>query len=349
MIPRPPGTRIMPPMTQRNVHLRAAVEAVAAATGVARAVGADLERVRKITKDDRSPVTVADFAVQAIVARSLSAALGDVLIVGEEHAAALRRPEHAAVRQAVVEAVRTRDPGAGDDEILDAIDRCDHDATAGAYWTLDPIDGTKGFLRGEQYAIALASIENGRVTVGVLGCPNLSADLARPFSDPDPRGTIFAATSGAGCRQLPADDPGARGSAVRAARGEGRTIRVCASVVAGHSKHDATQAVLAHLGLEVASARIDSQCKYAVVARGQADAYLRMPTRAGYVEKIWDHAAGMLVAVEAGAKVSDITGAALDFTRGRQLEANRGVVAAAAGIHGRLVEAIAELGLAAHV
>ena len=85
------------------------------------------------------------------------------------------------------------------------------------------------------------------------------------------------------------------------------------------------------------------------MARGQADAYLRMPTKPGYVEKIWDHAAGMIVAAEAGAVVSDITGAPLDFTHGRELAANRGVVAAAAGFHGRLVEAIADLGLAAPV
>jgi 3'(2'), 5'-bisphosphate nucleotidase len=38
---------------------------------------------------------------------------------------------------------------------------------------LDPIDGTLGFVRGDQYAIALAMVENGEVVLGVLGCPNL--------------------------------------------------------------------------------------------------------------------------------------------------------------------------------
>src|SRR5205085_231075 len=41
-------------------------------------------------------------------------------------------------------------------------------------WTLDPIDGTKGFLRGEQYCVCLALIRRGRVETGVLGCPNLA-------------------------------------------------------------------------------------------------------------------------------------------------------------------------------
>jgi 3'(2'), 5'-bisphosphate nucleotidase len=40
-------------------------------------------------------------------------------------------------------------------------------------WTLDPIDGTKGFLLGGQYAVCLALIEDSDVKLGVMGCPNL--------------------------------------------------------------------------------------------------------------------------------------------------------------------------------
>ena len=60
---------------------------------------------------------------------------------------------------------------------------------ASRFWTYDPIDGTKGFLRGDQYVSALALIEDGRVMVGALGCPELKirnctprwAVRARPF------------------------------------------------------------------------------------------------------------------------------------------------------------------------
>ena len=103
------------------------------------------------------------------------------------------------------------------------------------------------------------------------------------------------------------------------------------------------------LGLAVEYARLDSQCKYAVVARGQADVYLRMPTRKDYVEKIWDHAAGSLIAARAGAVVTDVMGSPLDFGRGRRLEANRGIVCAAAGVHPMIIRAIGELGIAAAV
>jgi 3'(2'), 5'-bisphosphate nucleotidase len=329
------------------------MDAVADACRVARTVQQDRQRVRQIIKDDRSPVTVADYAVQAIIAMALQEALGESFIIGEEHAGVLRRPEHAAVRQAVVEAVRMHRPDAPGDDVLDAIDHCAHDASADAYWTLDPIDGTKGFLRGQQYAIALARIEHGHVVLGVLGCPNLPLDFDRPFDEPDPRGAIYAAAAGSGSGQWPADDPGRGPNPVRTdpdgGSPAGRPIRVCESVESAHSRHGDTQRLLHHLGRSVEYTRLDSQCKYSVVARGQADAYLRMPTRKDYLEYVWDHAAGMLIATEAGAVVTDIAGSPLDFSCGRRLEANRGIVCATSGVHDRIIEAIEELGIAAAV
>ena len=86
--------------------------------------------------------------------------------------------------------------------------------------------------------------------------------------------------------------------------------------------------------------RLDSQCKYAVVARGQAEVYLRLPSKKGYVERIWDHAAGALIAQEAGCVVTDVFGKPLDFSHGRGLEANKGVVVAPVALHGRIIAAI---------
>jgi 3'(2'), 5'-bisphosphate nucleotidase len=336
-------------MNRRGAEMSAAIEAVAAACRVAGRVQRDLARVRELTKDDRSPVTVADFAVQAVVARVLERRLGGVLVVGEEHAGVLRRPEHGTLRREVVQAVAEHEPGVESGDVLDSIDRCDHDASAPAYWTLDPVDGTKGFLRGEQYAIALGLVEDGRVVLGVLGCPNLPREQRVPPGRAGGPGTLYAAASGEGCTELSADEPAAPPGRVHAAAWAGGTVRICESVESEHSRHDDTLRVLDDLAVPVEYVRIDSQCKYALVARGQADAYLRMPTRRGYVEKVWDHAAGAIVASEAGAVVSDITGTPLDFGRGRGLEANRGIVCAAPSLHGRLVEAIERLGLAAPV
>jgi len=52
--------------------LESAIGIVADASRVAGSVQDRLDQVREITKDDRSPVTVADFAAQAIVAAILA-------------------------------------------------------------------------------------------------------------------------------------------------------------------------------------------------------------------------------------------------------------------------------------
>ncbi len=326
--------------------LLSAVETVKAACRIARRVQQDLESVRRITKDDRSPVTVADFAVQAAVHMGLAGTESPLRIVGEESAGALRETSQQAVRDAVVEAVREFRSAVTVDDVLAAIDACDHDASGDAYWALDPVDGTKGFLRGQQYAIALARIEGGRVVFGVMGCPNLPLDKTAPLDVADGSGTIYVALRGRGAWQIDPDggDPTSTASRITVSPSPS-AIRTCESVEASHSKQDDTQRILDHMGERGDPVRLDSQCKYAVVARGQADAYLRLPTKRGYVERIWDHAAGAIIATEAGAIVSDITGEPLDFGRGVGLEANRGIVCATPLVHHRIIAAIGALGL----
>ncbi|MFZ9091472.1 MAG: inositol monophosphatase family protein, partial [Planctomycetaceae bacterium] len=86
--------------------------------------------------------------------------------------------------------------------------------------------------------------------------------------------------------------------------------------------------------------RMDSQCKYLAVARGEADVYLRLPTRVGYEEKIWDHAGGVLLVEEAGGQVTDINGSLADFQHGRTLAKNQGMVASNGRVHPFLIQAI---------
>ena len=328
-------------MTHQEKLLHAALAAVGQACQVARRVQGKRQETKKILKCDKSPVTVADFAAQAVIVHRLLSELGATLIAGEESSRLLRSPEQAGVCEAVVRTVRTVWSVAVADQVLDAIDAGGHDATAPAYWTLDPIDGTKGFLRGEQYAISLAYIEQGEVVLGVMGCPNLSADFSQSFSDPDPTGLIYFATRGGCAWVVPADAPhGAPVLVEPSPTDPEAAIRVCESVESGHSKQEETAQVIEALGGAGAPVRLDSQCKYAVVARGQADAYLRLPTRADYVENIWDHAAGMLIAQEAGMVVTDIHGKLLDYSHGRGLTRNQGIVCASPRWHGRIIEAL---------
>ncbi len=329
-------------MTEPPRLLATARTAVAEAMRVARVIQGRIKHTPGLVKSDRSPVTVADFAVQALICLRLRAVLGELLVVGEESAAMLRSEAAAAIRDAVTMAVRIVWPEITPEAVLAAIDAGTHDATAPAFWTLDPIDGTKGFLRGGQYAISLAYIERGQVTVGAMGCPNLSPDFDRSFADPDPVGLLYYARRAVGAWVTTPDGAPAGDQAVRCGTDHG-PIRVCESVESGHSKQDDSARIVAALGGASTPLRLDSQCKYAVVARGQADAYLRLPTRADYVENIWDHAAGMLIAAEAGAEITDIDGRPLDFSCGKGLSRNRGIVCASPRFHARILEAIRDV------
>jgi 3'(2'), 5'-bisphosphate nucleotidase len=114
----------------------------------------------------------------------------------------------------------------------------------------------------------------------------------------------------------------------------------CEGVEAAHSSQDDNAAVAKHLGITSPSIRLDSQAKYCSIARGTGDIYLRLPVRKDYQEKIWDHAAGDLIVREAGGQVTDVDGQRLDFSKGRTLAVNKGVVAAPKAIHDQVINAV---------
>ena len=272
---------------------------------------------------------MADFASQAVICHMLQEAFPGDAIIAEEDSADLRADAQAGVRRIVVEHVG----GSVGRELDEAtvLSWIDHGRPAGAsvpnrFWTLDPIDGTKGFLRGEQYAVALALIEGGQVVLGALACPNLPAD--------EGAGVLLVGVRGEGSYMLPLGGSGDRGRPVRVSSTvDPRLTRFCESIEGGHSDHGQSARIAASLGITAGALRMDSQAKYAAVARGEAEVYLRLPTSAEYREKIWDHAAGALIVEEAGGQVSDIEGRRLDFGHPPTLAANRGVVATNGGLH----------------
>ncbi len=332
-----------------------ALEAVIRAASLCRQVQAELVRPVASQKPDRSPVTVADYGSQAIVCRSLAAAFPGDPVVAEETAAALRRPDQAAMLGHVTRYVRGALPGASPADICDWIDYGQADPAA-RFWTLDPIDGTKGFLRGEQYAIALALIVGGRVQVGVLACPNLTpwppSLEGKGESDSPPLlgeglgersgqgggGVVFVAMRGQGAAMLPLHGDGPPRPIHVASLAEPSGARFVESFEPAHADQAAHQALARALGITRPALRMDSQAKYGVVARGEAAIYLRLPSpqTPDYLENIWDHAAGALLVEEAGGRVTDALGADLDFGAGRKLSRNWGVVVS----NGRLHEAI---------
>jgi adhesin HecA-like repeat protein len=98
--------------------------------------------------------------------------------------------------------------------------------------------------------------------------------------------------------------------------------------------------IVAELGAKRPPLRMDSQAKYGILARGEGTVYLRLPTKKSYVEKIWDHAAGAIIVEEAGGRVTDLYGKPLDFSRGRTLDNNQGIVATNGKLHQRMLQAV---------
>ena len=149
-------------------------------------------------------------------------------------------------------------------------------------WTLDPIDGTKGFLRGEQYAVCLALLVDARVELGVIGCPNLPLDPSNPSG---PRGCIFVAVRGQGAQQLTL----AGGSPIPLKMPELQPseLSLLESVESAHAALGVNDRVAKILGVTRPPTRMDSQAKYGALARGDGGVYLRLPTGVGYREKIW--------------------------------------------------------------
>lgn len=315
-----------------------AIEAVREASRLCRVVQQQLVEGHTLAKDDRSPVTVADFGAQAVVSHLLEQAFPEDPLVGEEDASALRSGP-AELRDAVAARVREVLPSLDPDAVLDAIDRGRAPGgRQGRFWTLDPIDGTKGFLRLEQYAVALALVEDGEVVLGVLGCPNLPVRADQPGGE---RGCLFVAVRGEGAHVARLDGDGEQ--PVRVDRVDDPSLAVfCESVEKAHSAHSHSARVAEILGITRPPFRIDSQCKYAAVARGDASVYLRLPTKPGYTEKLWDHAAGLRIVLEAGGRVTDIDGRPLDPGAGRTLANNRGrgVIVTNGRLHDRVLEAV---------
>jgi 3'(2'), 5'-bisphosphate nucleotidase len=336
-----------------------ALEAVVRAAGLCRQVQAEMVRPLASQKDDRTPVTVADYGSQAFVCQSLAAVFPGDPVVAEETAEALRRPDQAEMLAHVTRFVREVLPDATPAGICDWIDH-GQGAPAARFWTLDPIDGTKGFVRGEQYAIALALIVGGRVQVGVLACPNLTpwppSLSGKGGSDSPPllgegvgersgqgEGVVFVAVRGQGAAMLPLGGDGPPRPIHVVAMSDQAAARFAESFEPAHADRAAHQALARALGITQPPLRMDSQAKYGVVARGEATLYLRLPSpqTPDYRENIWDHAAGVLLVEEAGGRVTDALGADLDFGAGRKLARNRGVIVSNGQLHEAILSALA--------
>jgi len=315
------------------VARRAARAAASVCLGVLEEAPAAPAAMAKLGKE---PVTVADYGSQAVILAAIADAFPQHGVVAEEGAAHFR--EHAGEEGAeqIVRLVgRALGRPVGLDEVLGWIDH--RGGEAPFTWVIDPIDGTKGFLRRDQFAVAVGLLHEGRPVAGVLACPHLPVDPADPAG---PRGLLFWGGTGLGAFAERLDGAAVQSVSV-SATADPWEARVLGSVETAHGDPALVQAVIESAGLGGGWVRLDSQVKYGAVASGRAEVYLRPRSRPEYRDCIWDHAAGTAVVEAAGGRVSDLDGRPLDFSLGARLEANRGVLASNGRLHGVILEALA--------
>ncbi|WP_151994058.1 3'(2'),5'-bisphosphate nucleotidase CysQ [Buttiauxella massiliensis] len=201
-------------------------------------------------KSDDSPVTAADIAAHTIILQGLQTLTPDIPVLSEED------PQSWENRQ-----------------------------NWGRYWLVDPLDGTKEFLkRNGEFTVNIALIEKGKAVLGVVYAPVLNV--------------MYSAAEGKAWKE----ENGVRNQI------HVRDARPPLVVISRSHGDDELKEYLHQLG-EHQTTSIGSSLKFCLVAEGQAQLYPRFgPTN------IWDTAAGHAVAAAAGAHVHDWQGKSLDYT-----------------------------------
>ncbi|KAG7342811.1 3',2',5'-bisphosphate nucleotidase [Nitzschia inconspicua] len=327
-------------------EVKDALRAIRKACEVTRKVQSQIIQTNKSdevtqTKLDKSPVTIADYAAQAIILKELRESFPEDVFLAEESSNGLQEDlETGGILASKIQELTGTETKAA---LFDAIDigkgyylhrsnQNDPNRNPDRFWCLDPIDGTKGFLRKGQYCIALALLERGSPTIGILACPNLLVGNLKDNNKhgEDSLGCIFVACKGKGCYEIGLDNSsshfhrlGYRSDSMLYE--DPVNARFCVAVEQGFNDPDGTTIAIGkvlHGGLDsdgeiLHCTRMDSQVKYGVIARGDAEFYVRLPKN--HKDNIWDVAAGVLCLEEVGGKVTDTTGNPLDFSCGGKL------------------------------
>ncbi|KKA26656.1 hypothetical protein TD95_001646 [Thielaviopsis punctulata] len=302
------------------------------------------------SKDDHSPVTVADFAIQAVLSATFSHHFPADHLVGEEDSSALRADpsllarvvaELAALAAALPAAALTRIPTDPHD-ICRFIDLCaaGSPAARSRTWVFDPIDGTQAFISHGLFAINIGLVANAAQLLGAVACPNLdpAAAVRGPISNSSTStsGCIFTATAGGGAFVRPLDphDPAPPRRLAKTSAATDPVVLVGCSTMP-KSAHDALhRAVATRLDAEFPGSDLISWVvRYCALALGAGNAAVWVYLKDERRSKIWDHAGAQLVFIEAGGTVTDTRGRPMDFAAGRLMSENYGILAADAGVY----------------
>ncbi|KAI3343623.1 carbohydrate phosphatase [Ustulina deusta] len=342
-------------------ELQVAIRAVQSAAKISQSVLSSDDK-GTVEKADLSPVTIADFAIQALLTASVHGVFPDDAFVGEESAADLR--ENPLLLRRVWELLlRLRDDEAeslcklppSPEDMCDMIDRCGFGEPggpeSGRVWVFDPIDGTQTFVRREAYAINVALLEGGRQVLSVVGCPTLPADVSAPIDnstvDPTGLGSIVFAVKGHGTYVRPLVEKAGGEVVVRKLEPYAASVSVAdlravsCYYMLDSGVDDAHEAILSRLGITTKGCDFLAWVlRWVTLGLGLANITVWVYRKRERTAKIWDHAGAMLLFEELGGKITDIDGKEIDLTAGRKLTQNHGFVAAPRGLHDLVLKTV---------
>lgn len=310
-----------------------------------------------ISKSDASPVTIADFAAQALLICAIHHNFPEDTFVGEEAADTLR--EDVELQKRVWELVSAKylddpeselvlsTPGSSE-EMLDIIDLgCGTGGREGRVWMLDPVDGTSAFMKGQQYAISLALVEDGFEKVGVMGCPNLNLENGKIHEDQVDKigcGWMLSAVQGQGA-SIHRVSSGPLETARKIERANdkimGKDLHWVEGTTSRSNDIQKQQKIAESLGIAWPGTDLySSQMRYVALTIGGGSISVSLPKKKNAASWVWDHAGGHLILEETGALVTDLNGKKFDFGAGRSLSENFGRVVAPLSLQKELLEKV---------
>jgi 3'(2'), 5'-bisphosphate nucleotidase len=315
-------------------ELQPIIDAVRLACELSRQVQASQVGVSR--KSDASPVTLADYGAQALLCRAIRHHFPEDGVIAEEGGEAfLTLPEAERAQVARWVGKLLGEPVGEEDFFLWLTHG--RNVRADRTWVIDPIDGTEGFIHGRAYAVAVGTLVEGEPVDGIIGAP---------VSPLDEKGTLFYTDGGKSWAEplLPSEGSGPRALHV-SDRVDPKSLRAVESYVMGRRSREIADRVYAEAGLDARRIkRYDGMVKYALVAAGAADVYVRGPRDPRKnPHKIWDHVAGAALVRAAGGQVTGLDGRTVDFTQGTELRNTPGLLVSNGLIHMRLVEVMARV------
>lgn len=311
-------------------ELQPIIDAVRLACELCRRVQSSQAGVNR--KSDATPVTIADYGAQALLCRAIRRHFPEDGIIAEEGGQAfLSMPRDERVR-----ILRLVGSLLGEQVLeLDFVRWLDHGrgVRSDRTWVIDPIDGTEGFIHRRSYAVCVGTRVEGEPVDGIIGVP---------VSPLDEGGTLFYSDGGgAWAESLEGGEPRALHVSDR---DDPASIRVVESYIMGRRSREIADRVYAAAGIDARRIkRYDGMLKYALVAAGAADLFIRGPRDIQKnPHKIWDHVAGAALVKAAGGQVTRLDGHAVDFSQGPELRGTLGLIASNGRIHRHIVDAMAK-------